>query len=87
VLNKDIRSTEQALHAAWLEKQKARDEKLARGEKVEPLEPDPTGKEEVGMPGLFKFIVIVLVCVALAGKLFAGSYTEPNGSNQILIGR
>jgi hypothetical protein len=63
------------LHAAWLEKKKARDEKIARGEKVGPLEPDPTGEQEVGILGLLKFIVIVLVCVTLAGKFFTGSYT------------
>lgn len=40
-----------------------------------PLERDPTAEEEVGILGLLKFIVIVLVCVALAGKFFTGSYT------------
>jgi hypothetical protein len=63
------------LHAAWLKKKKARDEKIARGEKVGPLERDPTGEEEIGILGLLKFIVIVLVCVTLAGKFFTGSYT------------
>jgi hypothetical protein len=42
---------------------------------VGPLEHDPTGEEEVGILGLLKFFVIVLVCVALAGKFFTGSYT------------
>jgi predicted heme/steroid binding protein len=72
---KEYRKNREALHAAWLEKKKAHDEKVARGEKVEPLERDPTGEEEVGILGLLKFIVIVLVCVALAGKFFTGSYT------------
>ena len=40
-----------------------------------PLERDPTAEEEVGILGLLKFIVIVLVCVTLAGKFFTGSYT------------
>jgi len=58
-----------------LEKKKAHDEKIARGEKVEPLKRDPTAEEEVGLLGLLKFIVVVLVCVTLAGKFFTGSYT------------
>ncbi|KAF8803744.1 cytochrome b5 [Phlegmacium glaucopus] len=72
---KEYRDKQEALHAAWLEKKKARDEKIARGEKVEPLERDPTAEEEIGLLGILKFIVIVLVCVALAGKFFTGSYT------------
>ena len=40
-----------------------------------PLERDPTAEEEVGILGLLKFIVIVLVCITLAGKFFSGSYT------------
>ena len=40
-----------------------------------PLERDPTGEEEIGILSLLKFIVIVLVCVTLAGKFFTGSYT------------
>ena len=52
-----------------------RDEKIARGEKVGPLERDPTEEEEIGILGLLKFIVIVLVCITLAGKFFTGSYT------------
>ncbi|KAF8914145.1 cytochrome b5-like heme/steroid binding domain-containing protein [Gymnopilus junonius] len=72
---KEYRAKQDTLHAAWLEKKKARDEKIAKGEKVEPLEPDPTAPEEVTLKGLFKFIVISLICIALAGKFFAGSYT------------
>jgi hypothetical protein len=41
---------------------------------VGPLERDPTGEEEIGILGILKFIVIVLVCVTLAGKFFTGSY-------------
>ena len=40
-----------------------------------PLERDPTGEEEVGILGLLKFFVVVLVCVTLAGKFVTGSYT------------
>jgi len=71
---KEYRANQEALHAAWLEKKKVRDEKIARGEKVGPLERDPTEEEEIGILGLLKFIVIVLVCVTLAGKFFTGSY-------------
>ena len=66
---------QEALHAAWVEKKEARDEAIARGEKVGPLEPDPTAPEEVGLLGLLKFIVIALFCIALAGKFITGSYT------------
>lgn len=72
---KAYREKQAALHAAWLEKKKARDEKIARGEKVGPLERDPTAEEEVGILSILKFIVIFLVCVSLAGKFFTGSYT------------
>jgi len=58
-----------------VEKRKARDEKIARGEEVGPLEPDPTAVEEIGVLGLFKFLVIVLLCICLAGKFLTGSYT------------
>jgi hypothetical protein len=63
-----------------LEKKKARDEAIARGEKVEPLEPDPTAQEEVGLLGLLKFIIIVLFVIALAGKFITGSYTWESDS-------
>lgn len=72
---KEYRDQQEALHNAWVEKRKARDEKIARGEKVGPLEPDPTAVEEVGVLGLLKFLVIVLLCICLAGKFLTGSYT------------
>jgi len=72
---KEYRQHQEALHAGWLEKKKAFDEAIARGEKVEPLEPDPTAPEEVGILGLLKFIVIVLFCIAFAGKFITGSYS------------
>jgi hypothetical protein len=63
-----------------LEKKKARDEAIVRGEKVQPLEPDPTGQEEVGLLGLLKFTIIALFCIALAGKFITGSYTWESNS-------
>ncbi|KAF9569444.1 cytochrome b5 [Agrocybe pediades] len=82
---KEYREEQQALHAAWLEKKKIHDEKVARGEKVEPLERDPTAAEEVGVLGLLKFIVILLVCVALAGKFFTGNYTWEHRSKWLQV--
>ena len=77
---KEYREQQEALHAAWLEKKKARDEGIARGEKVGPLEPDPTAQEEVGFLGLLKFILTVLFCIALAGKFITGSYSWESDS-------
>ena len=47
---------------------------MAKGEEVGPEEPDPTAQEEVGLLGLFKFIVYCLIFLALAGKFFTGSF-------------
>jgi len=58
-----------------MERKKERDAKLARGEKVGPEERDPTAQEEVGILGLLKFLVYVLIIIALAGKFFTGSFT------------
>jgi len=73
--HKEYREKREALHAAWLERKKERDAKLARGEEVGPEEPDPTAVKEVGLLGILKFLVYVLVIVALAGKFFTGSFT------------
>lgn len=61
-------------HEAWLKRRKEREEKIAKGESVGPEERDPTAEEEVGLLGLLKFIVYVLVFSALAGKFFTGSF-------------
>ncbi|KAI5981014.1 cytochrome b5 [Pisolithus albus] len=50
-------------HQAWLLRRKERDEKLSRGE-----------PEEVGLLGLLKFIVYLLLIIVLAGKFFTGSF-------------
>lgn len=61
-------------HLAWAQRQKEREEKLARGEPVGPAERDPTAEEEVGLFGLLRFIVYLLLILALAGKFFTGSF-------------
>ncbi|KAF5333582.1 hypothetical protein D9611_002298 [Ephemerocybe angulata] len=71
----EYRQRQEKLHEEWLEKKKARDEKIARGEKVGPLERDPTAVEEVGVLGLLKFLLVVVVVTALAGKFVTNSYT------------
>lgn len=65
---------QQRQHQAWLQRKKEREEKLARGEKVGPEERDPTAEEEVGLLGLLKFIVYLLLVITLAGKFFTGSF-------------
>ncbi|KAF9076831.1 cytochrome b5-like heme/steroid binding domain-containing protein [Rhodocollybia butyracea] len=72
---KTYREKQKQLHEKWLERQKIRKEKIARGEEVGPEERDPTEPEEVGLVGLLKFIVCVIALFAVTGKLFAGSYT------------
>ena len=62
------------MHTAWLEKKKEHDEKVARGEKVGPLEPDPTAIEEVDVTGFIKFIGVALLIILLSGKFFTGSF-------------
>ena len=61
-------------HEACLDRQKEREEKIKRGEKVGPEEPDPTAEPEIGCLGLLKFLVISLVVIVFAGKFFTGSY-------------
>jgi hypothetical protein len=58
-----------------VERQKEREARIARDEKVGPAERDPTAQEEVGLLGLLKFIVYLLLFTALAGKFVTGSYT------------
>jgi hypothetical protein len=53
---------------------KERDEKIAQGLEVGPKEKDPTGEEEVGLVGLLKFTVYLLIFIVLAGKFITGSF-------------
>ncbi|KAJ7067939.1 hypothetical protein C8F01DRAFT_1364370 [Mycena amicta] len=73
--HKEYREQQERLHQEWLEKKKIRDDKIARGEPVGPLPPDPSKPVEVGVLGLLKFLLYVLVGGALLGKFITGSYT------------
>lgn len=53
---------------------KEREERLAKGLEVGPEEKDPTAEEEVGLLGLLKFIVYILIIIILAGKFVTGSF-------------
>ena len=68
------RAEREEAHQEWLKRKKERDEKLARGEEVETLEPDPTEEVEVGCLGILKFILYAVLFVVLAGKFFTGSF-------------
>jgi len=61
-------------HDAWAQRMKERDEKIARGEKVGPPEPDPTEVPEVGCLGLLKLVLYVAIFLVLSGKFFTGSF-------------
>jgi len=71
---KEYRAQQEALHKEWLERKKEYDAKVARGEKVEPLGPDPTAVEEVGFISLLKFFLYAAILVLLAGKFFTGDF-------------
>jgi len=71
---KEYREKREAEHKAWEQRMKERDEKIAQGLEVGPKEKDPTGEEEVGLVGLLKFIVYLLIFVVLAGKFITGSF-------------
>ncbi|KAK7060142.1 hypothetical protein VNI00_000906 [Paramarasmius palmivorus] len=71
---KEYRAKQAKLHEQWLQRKKERDEKIARGEAVGPEEPDPTAEKEIGLWGLIKFLLIVILFIALAGKFITGSF-------------
>lgn len=72
---KEYREKQEELHNAWVGRQKEREARIARGEKVGPIERDPTAQEEVSLLGLLKFLVYLLLFTALAGKFVTGSFT------------
>ncbi|KAI6151730.1 cytochrome b5 [Pisolithus tinctorius] len=71
---KEYRKKQEQEHQAWLLRKQEREEKLSRGETVGPEERDPTAEEEVGLLGLLKFTVYMLLIIVLAGKFFTGSF-------------
>ncbi|KAJ7179521.1 cytochrome b5-like heme/steroid binding domain-containing protein [Mycena filopes] len=75
LMHKEYRERQEALHLEWVEKKKIRDAKIAKGEPVGPLAPDPTQPTEVGLLGLLKFFLYLTIFLALAGKFVTGSYT------------
>jgi hypothetical protein len=70
----EYREHREGLHKAWLERKKEREEKMARGEEVGPEEPDPTAEREIGVWGVVKGLIILVVAILLAGKFFTDSY-------------
>jgi hypothetical protein len=71
---KEYRDHQEALHEAWVARNKEREEKVARGEEVGPPEPDPTAVQEFGTVDLLRFLLYALVIALLAGKFFTGDY-------------
>jgi len=75
---KAYRDEQARLHAAWLERENARQAAIARGDpNPPPAEPDPTDAatvREIGLLGLCKFLVYVLLVVLLAGKFITGEW-------------
>jgi len=73
------------LHAEWLKKKKERDNKIARGEEVGPLEPDPTAVQEVGLLGLLKFVLYAILIFLMAGKFITGSFVWEHESKWLQL--
>jgi hypothetical protein len=75
---KAYRDEQARLHAAWLERENARQAAIARGDpNPPPAELDPTDAatvHEVGLLGLCKFLVYVLLVALLAGKFVTGEW-------------
>ncbi|CAL1702081.1 unnamed protein product [Somion occarium] len=72
--HKEYRRKMEKEHEAWVQRRKEREDKVAKGEKVGPEEPDPTDEPEVGCLGLLKFLIMAAVVIILAGKFFTGSF-------------
>lgn len=75
---KAYRDEQAKLHAAWLERENARQAAIARGDpNPPPAEPDPTDaavEKEIGVLGLCKFLVYVFLVGVLAGKFVTGEW-------------
>ncbi|KAF5390638.1 hypothetical protein D9757_002651 [Collybiopsis confluens] len=83
--HKAYRDKQEKLHNDWVERQRIRKEKIARGEEVGPEEKDPTEPEEVGFKGLLKFFLYLIIFGALTGKLFTGSFTWNHEDKLVLL--
>ena len=71
---KEYRHEQEKKHEEWSARKRERDDRLARGEKVGPEEPDPTAEVEIGLWGLVKFLLTTIVVILLTGKFVTGSY-------------
>ncbi|KAH9987903.1 cytochrome b5-like heme/steroid binding domain-containing protein [Russula compacta] len=72
---KAYRDEQAKLHAAWLEREQARQAAIARGDPNPPrAEADPTAEREIGCWGLIKFFSVVVLIVLLAGKFVTGEW-------------
>jgi len=75
---KAYRDEQAKLHAAWLERENARQAAIARGDpNPPPAEPDPSDEaavREIGLLELCKFLIYVLLAVMLAGKFVTGEW-------------
>jgi len=70
--HKEWKEKEEARKAAKAQRKKERAEKLARGEEVGPEEPDD--EQEIGLLGLLKFLLAVVVVALLASKFVTGDW-------------
>ncbi|EIM88392.1 cytochrome b5 [Stereum hirsutum FP-91666 SS1] len=71
---KNYREQQRQLHDGWVERQKEREAKIARGEKVGPPERDPTEEREISLGDIVKFLVYVLLAITLGGKFITGDF-------------
>jgi hypothetical protein len=77
---KEYRDEQAKLHAAWLEREQARQAAIARGDPNPPAaERDPTAEREIGLLGLLKFLFWLVVVVLLTGKFVTGEWMWGDG--------
>lgn len=73
------------MHTEWLKNKKERDDRIARGEEVGPLEPDPTAVKEVGLLGLLKLTLYAILIFLMAGKFITGSFVWEHESKWLQL--
>jgi hypothetical protein len=82
---KEYRDEQAKRHAAWREREEARQAAIARGDaNVPPAEPDPTAEKEIGLLDLLKFVLCVLVGILLVGKFVTGEWMWGGGGNALV---